>query len=55
MDAGDIFVYVMTAIYFGLIAFLALTSRRRHSEAVKQETPGVSVQESEVNKPRKAA
>ena len=45
MDAGNIFVYVLSATFLGVIVYLARLSRRSQGQNVTQEE----------SKPRKAA
>jgi hypothetical protein len=37
VDGGTIFIYVLTATFFGVIAYLAVLSRRRRTDAAKLE------------------
>jgi len=37
VDGGTIFIYVLSATFFGLIAYLAVLSRRRSANAAKFE------------------
>jgi hypothetical protein len=57
VDGATIFVYVLSATFFGFIALLAVTSRRRHhAEAIKPEAQrNIESLKSEDKKPRNAA
>ena len=37
MDGATIFIYVLTATFFGLIAYLAVLSRRRRADVTELE------------------
>jgi len=49
VDAGNIFIYVLSASFFGVIAYLSWLSRRSHGQNVTQNVT------QEEGKPRKAA
>jgi preprotein translocase subunit SecG len=37
VDGATIFIYVLSGLFFGLIAYLAVLSRRNHATAVKSD------------------